>query len=132
TWSSTCHSEAFLADALKSASEEFHLAYKPETVRKKNYLSEVNISSSMNLVVVNPKLEEFAQKISRIANHEYEFAGLDFWPRQQSFPPREIPSFSLERKLKTDREEHKYYSRAPMQTNDHLQLLKEIEQAFTP
>jgi hypothetical protein len=36
TWSSTRDSEAFLDDAMNSACEEFHLAYKPQTVRKKN------------------------------------------------------------------------------------------------
>ncbi len=131
TWSSTRHSEAFLADALKSASEEFHLAYKPEAVRMKNYLSEINVYSEMNLATVNPKLAEFSERISRLVNHEFEFAGLAFWPRQQTFPPRDIASFNLERKLKTDRDEHKYFSRAPIHTDDHLHLLEEIEQAFT-
>jgi len=131
TWSSTHDSEAFLADVLKSASEEFNLAYKPETVRRKNYLSDVNVYSTMDLLTVNPKLAQFAEKISRLVNHEFEFAGLDFWPRQ-FYPLNEISSFSLVRKLKTDRDEHKYFSRAPFHTDDHLHLLEEIEQAFTP
>src|SRR6266404_5767037 len=82
TWSSTRDSEAFIADALKSASEEFHLAYKPETIRKKNYLSEVNVYSPVDLVTINPKLAEFSETISRLINHEFEFAGISFWPRQ--------------------------------------------------
>jgi hypothetical protein len=51
--------------------------------------------------------------------------------RYLAFPPNEIVSFSLERKVKTDRDENKYFSRAPIHTDDHLQLLTEIEQAFT-
>ena len=132
TWSSTRDSEAFLADAVKSASEEFHLAYRPEIVRVKNYLSEINILSTVNLPAVNPKLGELAEEISRLAGHEFEFAGLAFWPRQRSYPPRDIAAFSLERKLKTDRDEHKYFSRAPFHTDDHLHLLEQIEKAFTP
>lgn len=131
TWSSTRHSAAFLEDVLRSASEEFHLVYKPETVRVKNYLSEINVRSTMNPLTINPKLGEFAEKISRLANHEFEFGGLAFWPRQLTFPARDIASFCLERKLKTDRDEGKYFSRAPFHTDDHMRILEEIEQAFS-
>jgi hypothetical protein len=129
TWSSTRHSEAFLADALESVSREFNLAYRPEIVRKKNYLSEVNVRSTMNLLDVNPKLAEFSQEISRLANYEFEFAGISFWPRQ-SIPPGTTPAFSFERKTNSDRDEHKYFSRAPIHTDEHLKLLEELEQAF--
>jgi len=129
TWSSTRDAEAFLTDMLKSASEEFSLVYKPEVIRRKMYLSELHVSSILNLINVNPKLGEFSEKVSQLSHHEFEFAGLSFWPRQ-SFPPATISAFSFERKINTDRDEYKYFSRAPFHTDEHFHLLEELEQAF--
>jgi hypothetical protein len=129
TWSSTRDAEAFLTDILKSASEEFSLVFKPEVIRKKMYLSELHVASILNLINVNPKLDEFSEKISRLSNHGFEFAGLSFWPRQ-SIPPTTKSAFTFERKVNTDRDEHKYFSRAPFHTDEHLRLLEELEQAF--
>lgn len=92
-------------------------------------MSEVNVSSLVNLVTINPKLSEFSERFSRLVNHQFEFAGISFWPRR-SIPPAIISAFSLERKVNTDRDEHKYFSRAPLHTDDHLKLLNEIEQTF--
>src|SRR5437763_748404 len=57
---------------------------------------------------------------------DFEFGGVSFWPRQ-SFPPLAVAAFHFERKLNTDRDQHKYFSRAPLQTDDHLQLLTDFE-----
>lgn len=128
TWSSTRDSEAFLGDALKSLSQEFHLAYRPEMVQRRLYLSEVNIRSGINLTALNEKLAELANKVSKLADHEFEFAGVSFWPRHP--PARAVASFGIERKLGTDKTENRYFSRAPFHTDLHLGLLEEMEGLF--
>lgn len=129
TWSSTRDSDAFLVDVVDSAKRDFSLAFHANDVRKL-YLSEVNVRSSINLPSLNPKLIEFSDKISKLTNHDFEFAGVSFWPRQ-SHPANNIPAFCLERKVKTDGAENKYYSRASFHTDNHLKIIEEMESAFT-
>jgi hypothetical protein len=128
TQSSTRDAEHFLEDVLISASAEFNLNFRPEMIRKKLYLSEMNVSSLKN--VVNPGYERFAAKIAQATScngpFNFEFGGVSFWPRQ-TFPPLTVAAFYFERKQNTDRDQHKYFSRAPLQTDDHLQLLTEFE-----
>jgi hypothetical protein len=131
THSSTRDTDRFLEDVLISASAEFNLNYKPDMIRKKLYLSELHFISPKNLV--NPDLEEFTKTISQAVSTstrtEFEFSGVSFWPRQ-SFPPLAISPFQIERKINTDRNEHKFFSRAPMHTDDHLRLLADFEERF--
>ena len=129
TWSSTHDSEAFLADVISSAKRDFSLAFRENDVRRL-YLSELNVHSSINLPSLNPKLIEFSDKISKLAKHDFEFAGISFWPRQ-NYPPNNIPAFSLERKVKSDCSENKYFSRASFHTDDHLKIVEEMERDFT-
>jgi hypothetical protein len=129
TQSSTKDTDAFLNDILTTSGQEFSLTYKSEMIRKRLYLSELNVRSQKNLGGVNPHLDDFASRISKAGGHQFEFAGLSFWPRQ-AIPPTAISAFTLERKVNTDRNENKYFSRAPLHTEDHFNLLQEIESVF--
>jgi hypothetical protein len=128
TQSSTRDTDRFLEDVLISASAEFSLNFRPEMIRKKLYLSELNVSSLKHFA--NPGFERFATKIAQATSSngpfDFEFGGVSFWPRQ-TFPPLAVAAFHFERKLNTDRDQHKYFSRAPLQTDDHLQLLTDFE-----
>lgn len=131
TWSSTHDTDAFLEDVLKSAASEFSLVYQPEIVRRKMYLSELNVKSSKEPVGVNPMLAQFAnmihERLPAKVKLPYEFAGVAFFPIQ-GIAPVSISPFRLERKLNTAPEEHKYYTTAPLHTDDHLELLKWFEE----
>jgi len=131
TQSSTRDTDRFLEDVLISASAEFSLNFRPEMIRKKIYLSELYFFSLKNFT--NPNLEKFADKISQATSSnghlDFEFGGVTFWPRQ-SFPPLAISAFHVERKQNTDRDEHKYFSKAPLQTDDHLRLVTDFEAEF--
>lgn len=130
TRSSTKDADEFLSEALILVAGEFHLAYSPEMVRKKLYLSEVEIKLDKALKFLNPKLEQFAIRISSL--HEssppiaYDFSSIGFWPDPaiQQMPPS---PFRVERKLNTAWSENKYYSAAPLHTDHHLKLLEEFE-----
>jgi len=128
TQSSTRDTDRFLEDVLISASAEFSLNFRPEMIQKKLYVSELNVFSQKNFV--HPGLEKFGTKISQATSSnghvEFEFGGVSFWPRQ-SFPPLPVSAFHFERKLNTDRDHQKYFSRAPLQTDIHLQLLADFE-----
>jgi len=127
TVSSTRETDRFLDAVLVSAAAEFNLNFKPEMVRKKIYLSEMNVYSPKYLS--DPRLEKFASKISEFASDngpvEFDFAGVAFWPLRSRDVT--IGAFHIERKANTNREEHKYFSRAPLHTDDHLGLLTQFE-----
>src|SRR5437016_1435077 len=63
TQSSTRDTDRFLEDVLISASAEFSLNFRPEMIRKKLYVSELNVFSQKNFV--HPGLEKFGTKISQ-------------------------------------------------------------------
>jgi hypothetical protein len=133
TQSSTHDSDSFLEDVLKLAAKDFSLTYKPTMIRNKVYFSELNVESTKSLNGMNPKLAEFAAKItslvpSRIENH-FDFAAIGFWPTI-AVPHIVLGPFRFERKLNTHPSENKYYSTAPFHSDDHLKMLDEFELIF--
>ena len=129
TRSSTKDSDAFLEDLLNSLAHDFGLVYTPEMVRKKLYVSEINIRLKKPLNNVNPRMQTFIQKIMSMTGEEdiktMEWAGLGFWWDPASASAQS--NFQLERVIGIPFSEQRYYSRAPLHTADHLQLLEEFE-----
>jgi len=131
--SSTKYTDAFLEDTLTSLSVEFGMRYGSEMIKRKLYVSELNVKSNKSLRGINPELEHFAEGIRQLLpakqSVEFEFGGVSFWPRQ-TLPPTPMVAFHIERKANTDQSEQKYFSRAPLQTDDHIVLLNEFESTF--
>ena len=131
TRSSTKDADAFLEDVLNLAVRDFSVVYKPEMIRQKLYLSELNVRSERPLNSLNPKLHEFARRISSMLGTQNtipcEFASIGFWPDPASTGRVSISNFQFERKANTPFSERRYYSRAPLHTDDHLKLLDEFE-----
>jgi hypothetical protein len=134
TQSSTRNSEAFVEDILNAATKEFSLAYKPRMVRHKLYFSEIYVFSEKTLESVHPGASEFAAKITNLLPSKlgvpFQVAAFSFWPTQSMAPPIVLGPFRFERKLHTQPTEGKYYSTAPLHTDDHLRLLDEFESVF--
>ncbi|MGH9790430.1 MAG: hypothetical protein ACRD5W_04400 [Candidatus Acidiferrales bacterium] len=131
TISSTDDTDSFLEDALRSAATDFGLAYRPQTVARKLYQSELNVRSD-KMLNLNPKLPEFAAKISKVypsGNVQFDFAGVGFWPDLIFTPLANMP-FVFERKNNTLPQDRKYFSKAPLETKKHLALLEEFEAEF--
>lgn len=129
--SSTRDTDAFLEDVLQSSSKDYELIYRPEMIRRKLYISEVNFRSDKYLSNLNRKLSEFAAKISALIPGDpkppFELGGLHFWP-SQTVPDYKILRFIIERKLNTLPSENKYFSSAPLPTDDHINMLNEFEE----
>jgi hypothetical protein len=125
TRESTESSDLLLSDVFESAAKEFSLAYKPEMVRKKMYLSELIVSTEKSLAVLNPKLNQFAEKLTEAIEDKLpvELAGVSFW----SATSPNLLHFRFERKWGADFPENRYYSRAPLPTAKHQELLNELE-----
>lgn len=134
TQSSTHDSDAFIEDVLTEATKEFSLAYKPQMIGRKLRFSELYVHSMKALAGINPKASEFAAKIANLVPAKlgipFDVAAFGFWPTQLTVPPIVLGPFRIERKLNTLPAEGKYYSTAPLHTEDHLQLLDEFESSF--
>jgi hypothetical protein len=132
-YAATRNAEAFIESILKSCAEEFNLAYKPEIVRRKMHLSELIVRSTKDLIGINPKLTQIAEKISELlpANIKlpYEFAGVMIAP-VQGISNINIAPFRFERKNNSSPDENKFYSTAPIHTDEHLKLLEWFEEQF--
>jgi hypothetical protein len=81
------------------------------------------------LDLINPKLGALAKRISESRPEdpamEFQFSGIGFFPRPEVHGI--LSPFIFERKQSTDWAENRYYTRAPLQTDAHIQLLNELE-----
>jgi hypothetical protein len=129
TRSSTKDADAFLEQTLSLVVQDFGLVYHPEMIRRKLYVSELNVAPQQPLRNLNLQLQAFAKRLTALLGEQtpimFELASIGFWP-DPAFPTHHVP-FQFERKLNIPFSEHRYYSRAPLQTEDHLQLLEEFE-----
>jgi hypothetical protein len=129
TRSSTKDTELFIEDALYSLVKDFGLVYKPEMLRKKLYLSELTLRTDRQLNNINPRMQAFVRKIiSMIGTDDLglmELSSLSFWWDFRSSNGQS--HFQFERAAGIPFSERRYYSRAPLHTEDHLSLLNEFE-----
>ena len=132
TSSSTTSCDEFAQDLLTTAASEFSLAYDEETVRKRMYLSELIVHSGISFDAINPRLAAFAQRITAAFPEEtkpqFRIAAIQFWSEPNDAGKHRI--FTLEQQVGKASTEHRYFSQAPLQTNDHLRLLEELERAL--
>jgi len=129
TRSSTKDTELFIEDALYSLSKDFGLVYRPEMLRKKLYVSELTLKTERHLNNINPRMQTFIRKITSMIGTDnpgfMELSGLRFW--WDTVSPNGQSHFEFERTVNTPFSEQRYYSRAPLHTEDHLSLLNEFE-----
>ena len=131
TRSSTEDSDIFLSEFLNWISTEFDLVPYQDILRSKLYLSELWVQTDKSLNTLNPKLEQFAKRLTSLIvghNHHhiaFESTGITFWTDPIVVNPP--GPFKFERAENTPFSERRYYSAAPLQTNLHLEMLTELE-----
>jgi hypothetical protein len=124
TYSSTKDSDEFLEEAL-GILPEIGFVYDPAMVRRKAYLSQLNVRCSKDLNILNPKLADFAGKISSVAQIPFGISAIEFWPDQtQLLKPA---NFSFQKKIGEPPSGDRYWSQAGMPTDKHVELLEELE-----
>ena len=131
TRSSTDDTDAFLSDVVESFAQRFSSPYTPAIIRKKLYVSELNVRTAKKLMPLNPKLAKFAEKLSAVlpAKLPAELSGIVFWPDVLPKPDQSI--FRFERKWGVEFSDNRYFSTASLQTDKHLILLEELELALS-
>jgi hypothetical protein len=130
TFSSTSATDLFLKDIFAESAIEFDLGpVVDEIVRVKSYLSELTVRMKSVFPKVHPKLAAIASRLSSMQGASFEPGGISFWT-DTSTTALKPSAFSIERKLNAPFGENRFYSKAPIQTDQHLSLLQEFENAF--
>lgn len=137
TASSTSDSERILEDALTWASGTFGLHYRSGMIKRKAYVSQVIFHSDHLLDKLHPSLLKISAMLnSRVPKYfgrelDYRPAGLTI-----SYDPGSIKSgtsvFSIEPRAEIPYSEHKYFSTAPLPTEEHIELLGWLEKELNP
>jgi hypothetical protein len=129
TISSTENADLFAAHLLDSAVRQFGLSFTPEMIRRRAYVSELIVTSDIELDSINPGLGTFASRISQASPEtpkpQFGLAGFSFWTEPNEQGSHKV--FTFERELGKFSSEKRYNSRAPLQTTAHLALLDEFE-----
>ncbi|MDO9211688.1 MAG: hypothetical protein Q7V48_13215 [Deltaproteobacteria bacterium] len=130
TRSSTKETDDFLREILTRLSEELNMSDYRKVIKKINYLSQIFISTDKSLELINPRVKEISDYLSRtilgFEKTSFELGGIFFWADQR-LPINPVP-FMIERALGVPFGENRYYSSAPLQTDEHFQLLKKFEE----
>lgn len=131
TRSSTRDSEAFLADVTQWFVKDFELIFHPNMVLRKGYVSELNVSPSRPLNGLHPGLGQLAARLSALVStpeypFRYEPAGITL----SGDPTLELKpaEFRFERRYDAPFSTNRYYTKAAVHTDVHLELLDELEQ----
>jgi hypothetical protein len=125
TESSTNDSDKFLDEGIDSVVKEFGLV-RPAI--RKLYFSEMDIRLDQSISSLNPKLVQLANRISELRKEQpvaFQFSGVTFLAEPSA--QATTSGILIERKLNTAWEENIYYTRAPLPTDAHLQILEEFE-----
>jgi hypothetical protein len=131
TSSSTNDATSFLVDlGLYVQSSGFSMPSHTEL--GKSFVSVLQVECEVTLQAVNPQLERITRFIeSRIVTmdgkpRQFQLGALNFWSEDitKNFAPS---AFKFERKHGSPFTENKYYSEAPLQTQEHIELLEELE-----
>jgi hypothetical protein len=128
TFSSTKDSEEFLATAL-SELPDAGFVWEPSMIRRKMYLSQLNVKCSASLDFLNPELSVIAKKLSEMCGAVFGVAAFELWPDQtQKINPA---NFSFQRKVGEPLDTDRFWSQAALPTEQHVELLTSLEVALS-
>jgi len=121
--------DKFLGDVLRNATTEFSLTFDPNMVRRKLYISELNVKIDEPFAKLNHRLADFAEKLSALLPDARPFSagGISFWT-DTTFNVTKLPPFGIERRVNAPFSENRFYTKAPLQTHQHIELLTEFEE----
>lgn len=129
---STDVSEKLLYDTLVWARSELGLHFDERLIKRKGYGSQLTFESEMRMSKLNPVVGNIAETISSKLSTmmgqavTYEPTALLF-NLDQSMTKLMPGAFSIERRAEIPFSDKKYFSNAPLGTQDHIELLKAFE-----
>ena len=135
TAASTDISEKILYDVLSWGANTLNINYRQDMIKRKAYVSGLLFSTDVSLNALHPKLrgigESLSSSVADSLGHvfPYEVTGVFFGYDTTHTKPN-APIFTIERRADVPFTENKYFSTAPLPTEEHLKLLKDFETAL--
>jgi len=135
TGSSTDDSDKILEGMLAWGAETIGLKYKPEMLRRRGYVSQVAVKTDISFNSLNPVLSLLAERVTkRVSETEgvtvpFETSAIvfNFDALNTKFP---VGVFEISRRDNVPFSDNTYFSQAPLPTEEHLQLLTDLEAAL--
>ena len=128
TRSSTRNSEAFLIDAFTRFSEICEIPTHESVITRRGYVSRLFVNTDKSVELLNPKLTQLTEYLSQHVedgNMVFRTRSISIWPDQTiKVPPLQ---FTFEPVVGVSFSENRYFSAAPLQTDEHLELLQKLE-----
>jgi hypothetical protein len=129
--SSTDDSDEFMKEILTRAHDEFNLTHYDEVIKRKNYLSQMFVSMDKSIELLNPKVKEISKYVSDniigFENVSFRLAGMSVFADQKPAPNINPAPFTIERQLGSPFPLNRYFSSAPLRTQNHWELLNMFE-----
>ena len=135
TAASTDISEKILYDVLKWGANTLNINYHQDMIKRRAYVSGLLFSTEVSLNALHPKLRGIGERLSSSVADSlghvfpYEVTGVFFGYDTTHTKPN-APIFTIERRADVPFAENKYFSTAPLPTDEHLRLLKDFEAAL--
>jgi hypothetical protein len=132
--SSTSVSEALLQDVAGWLERNADVHVVPHILTR-SYESQLDIEADLPPYFLNPGLDEVAKKLSAQATaidgkpREYRLGGFAMWPEDIG-KPASPSNFRFERKWGVSNTSTAYFSTAPLKTEQHLELLQDLERVL--
>jgi hypothetical protein len=132
---STDVSAALLHDTLVWAKSELGLHFEDRMIKRKALASQLTFESDMKMARLNPALDRIARWISVKLSDSmgqpvvYEPTGLVL-NLDQSISKLTPGAFTIERRAEVPFSDNKYFSSAPLSTQDHIGTLKDFEKTL--
>jgi hypothetical protein len=129
---STQESRRLLEEAFEWGREDLGFTYKPDMAKRWQYASQVTFRSTAQMTGASSAVERLAASVAKgVAdttgeNLKYDLSilGLDYDQLTRKHP---LGRFSIQRRDNTPFSENKYFSDAPLPTDQHLRLLEQFE-----
>jgi hypothetical protein len=129
---STDVSEKLLRDTLVWANSKLGLHFEDRMIKRRGFGSQLTFESEMDLSQLNPVMRRISKSISSKLSGTmgqpatYEPTGILF-NLDQSISKLTPGTFTIERRAEVPFSEKKYFSNAPLATQDHIDLLVDFE-----
>lgn len=132
TRSNTKDSDGFLEDFFSWLPEGIGLPRTDVLIRKKLYVSEMYVESDYQLAMINPKLSKLSKSLASLVPKgsatSYEISTLGFSTDPKDGAP--LTNFRFERQINVAFDQCRYFSSAPVHTDDHFKLLEDLEETL--
>jgi hypothetical protein len=133
TRASTAESERIIEEGLAWASSTFGLIYEPKMIKRRGYLSNLCFYSACPFLLksslpVSKLTERVHNAVGKITGDKTPWEPTILTIHSESIPRKPVGApFTIQRRAETAFSENKYYSEAPLPTDEHVRLLEAFE-----